>query len=282
MEAINKFRADLKAGRTCLGASVSLSDPLVSEALCDSVDFLWIDLEHSPMSPEALNGHLLAARGKRIPALVRVAAAFTPLIKGALDSGAEGIIVPQVRSVTEVRQVVNDCRYPPQGLRGYGPRVPSGYGRHGGRAFSEQENRDVFVSVMIETAEALAALDDILAIPGLDSIVIGPQDLSFSLGYPGDPEDPHVVSAIDTIIAKARAAGRYVGAGMGASAAYAHDLAQRGVQWLQVGGDCDLMRLHFELVRADFHRLHTAASVKAPARIPVERPAEPQIGDDAP
>jgi 4-hydroxy-2-oxoheptanedioate aldolase len=264
MEAINKFRADLQAGRTCLGVGISFSDPLVSEALCDSVDFLWIDLEHSPMSPEVLNGHLLATRGKRTPALVRVGAAFTPQIKGVLDSGAEGIIVPQVRSVAEARQAVNDCRYPPMGLRGYGPRVPSGFGRNGGRAFTEQANRDVFVSVMIETAEALAVLDEILAIPGLDSVVIGPQDLSFSMGYPGDPEHPKVVSAIEMIAEKARKAGRFVGAGMGPNAAYANTMAKRGVQWLQVGGDGDLMRLYFELIRSEFQRFQE--TIPSPAR----------------
>ena len=252
MEAIAKFRSDLQAGRTCLGAGISFTDPLVSEALCDSVDFLWIDLEHSPMSSEALSGHLLATRGKGVPALVRVSAGTTPLIKGALDAGADGIIVPQVRSVEEVRQAVNDCRYPPLGQRGYGPRVPTNYFRSGGREFTERANQAVFVSVMIETAEALAALDDILGVPGLDSVVIGPSDLSFSLGALGDVEHPKVVTAIETIVAKTRAAGRFVGAGMGPDAQYAYIMAKRGVQWLQVGSDCGYLYRFFDLIRSTF------------------------------
>ena len=252
MEAIAKFRANLQAGRTCLGAGITFSDPLVSDALCDSADFLWIDLEHSPMSPEVLNGHLLAARGKHVPALVRVGAGITPLIKGALDAGADGIIVPQVRTVEEVRQAVDDCRYPPLGRRGYGPRVPTGYFRNGGRAFTEQANQAIFTAVMIETAEALAALDDILAVPGLDSIVIGPSDLSFSLGVLGDVEHPKVVAAIELIVAKTRAAGRFVGAGMGPDANYACTMARRGVQWLQVGSDCGYMYSYLDLIRSSF------------------------------
>ncbi len=253
---IDRFRSNLRAGKICLGASITFTDPLVTEALADAVDFLWIDLEHSPMSPEALSGHLLAARGKQAPALVRVGMASTAAIKGALDAGAEGIIVPQVRTVEEVRQVVDDCRYPPLGRRGYGPRVPTGYFRHGGREFADRANETIFVSVMIETVEAVEALDDILAVPGLDSLVIGPMDLSFSMGLGADLEHPKVVAAIEMIAAKARAAGCFVGAGMGTDVAFAHRMAQRGVQWLQVGGDCVYLYSFFDGMRACFNSLN--------------------------
>ncbi len=237
MSAIMHFRQRLAAGETLLGASISFTDPRVSDALADSVDFLWIDLEHSFMSPEALSGHLLAASGRNKPGLVRVTGSSTSFIKPVLDMGADGIIVPQVRTAAEVRQIVSDCRYPPQGTRGYGPRVPSNYGRDGGASYIERTNRELFVVVQIETAEALAALDDILAIPGLDSLVIGPWDLSGALGLLGEVEHPTVVAAIETIIAKTRTAGLSVGAGMGTDAAYAARMARRGVQWLQAGGD---------------------------------------------
>jgi 2-dehydro-3-deoxyglucarate aldolase/4-hydroxy-2-oxoheptanedioate aldolase len=237
MSAITHFRQRLAAGETLLGASISFTDPRVSDALADSVDFLWIDLEHSFMSPEALSGHLLAARGRNKPGLVRVTGSSTPFIKPVLDMGADGIIVPQVRSAAEVRQIVSDCRYPPQGTRGFGPRVPSNYGREDSASYIDRANRELFVAVQIENAEALAALDDILAIPGLDSLVIGPWDLSGSLGMLGEVEHPTVVAAIETIIAQSRAAGLAVGAGMGTDATYAARMARRGVQWLQVGGD---------------------------------------------
>src|SRR5262245_20319529 len=153
-EAIMRFRERLRAGETCMGASITLADPLVTEALGDSVDFFWIDLEHSPMSPEIVQGHLLAARSKNKPSLVRVTGSATPFIKPVLDAGADGIIVPQVRSAEEVRAVVADCRYPPVGRRGYGPRVPSNYGRDGGSAYIERANKSIFVVAQIETAEA--------------------------------------------------------------------------------------------------------------------------------
>jgi len=237
MEAIVTFRQKLAAGHVCIGVGITFTDPLVTDALGNSADFFWIDLEHSAMSPEAVSGHLLSARARNVPAIVRVAGSDTILIKPVLDAGADGIVIPQVRSAEEVRQVVSDCRYPPLGRRGYGPRVPSNYGRDAGSDYVERTNQNLFVVVQIENAEAMEALDDILAVPGLDSIVIGPWDLSGALGVLGDVEHPKVVSAIETIIVKTRAAGLFVGSGMGPDPDYAYLMAKRGIQWLQVGGD---------------------------------------------
>ena len=232
------FRAKLDAGQSCVSPAITFADPLVTDALASSVDFFWIDLEHSAMDPGALAGHLLAARAHRVPALVRVAGSDTPFIKPILDGGAEGIVVPQIRSAEEVRRVVSDCRYPPLGQRGFGPRVPSDYGRDAGPDYVERANRELFVAVQIENADALEALDEIAAVPGLDSLCLGPWDLSGALGHLGEVEHPSVVAAIETVIAKARAAGLYVGAGMGSDPDYARLMIRRGVQWLQVGTDC--------------------------------------------
>jgi 2-keto-3-deoxy-L-rhamnonate aldolase RhmA len=105
----------------------------------------------------------------------------------------------------------------------------------------DRANQELFVAVQIENAEALAALDEIVAVPGLDCVVIGPWDLSAALGLLGQVEHPQVVAAIETIIRKARAAGLFVGAGMGPDAEYARTMIRRGVQWLQVGGDYSYM-----------------------------------------
>ena len=237
MSPIKRFREAMRAGRLQVGTGIGFSDPRVSDALAGSLDFLWIDLEHSPLSPEALAGHLLAARARAKPAFVRVPAAGAAFVKPILDLGADGIIVPQVRTVGEVRQTVADCRYPPAGTRGFGPRVPSNYGRVPTPEFVAAANRNVFVGVMIETAEALAAIDEIVRVPGLDSVVIGPWDLSGSLGMLGDVEHHRVLAAVDRVVAAAREAGIFVGSGMGVSADYALTMAARGCQWLQVGGD---------------------------------------------
>jgi 2-dehydro-3-deoxyglucarate aldolase/4-hydroxy-2-oxoheptanedioate aldolase len=254
MNPIVQFRRRLQTGPVCLGASITFTDPLVTHALADSVDFFWIDLEHGLMSADALHGHMLAAHAKGVPALVRVTAGTTPFIKPVLDSGVDGIIVPQIRRAEEVRQVVDDCRYPPLGRRGYGPRVPSNYGRDGGRDYVSRANRDLFVAVQIETVDAVEAIDEIVAVPGLDSLVLGPWDLSASMGRLGDVEHPEVVAALEMVIAKARAAGLSVGSGMGPDPAYAALMAQRGVQWIQMGADYGYLVGHMDQLNQEVRR----------------------------
>lgn len=236
---IRQFRSSLSAGRFCLGPAITLSDPAVTEALGRGVDFVWIDLEHSPMGLESLQGHLIAARAVGVPALVRVPGAETWFIKRVIDTGAAGLIVPQVRSAEEVRRVVQACRYQPQGDRGYGPRRASNYGHDTG--YFECSNQDLFVSVQIEHIEAVRALEDIVAVPGLDSVVLGPFDLSVSMGLAGQVAHPEVLAAIGRVIAAAKARGLYVGMGGPALEDYALRAAAMGVQWLQSGGDLDYL-----------------------------------------
>jgi 2-keto-3-deoxy-L-rhamnonate aldolase RhmA len=239
---IHKFRDKLRAGQVCLGPGVSLSDPAVTEALCDSVDFLWLDLEHSPIGLESLQAHLIAARAGGAPVLVRVPSGEVAWVKRVLDVGAEGVILPQAGSLAEVEQFVAACRYPPLGRRGFGPRRASNYGRQDLATYLAASNRDVFVAVQIETTAALEAVDAIVRVPGLDSVVIGPADLAGALvGAPGQVEHPKVIEAIATACARARAAGLSVGIGMGPDAEYATRVARLGVQWIQCGGDCSFM-----------------------------------------
>jgi 2-keto-3-deoxy-L-rhamnonate aldolase RhmA len=241
MDAIIGFRQKLAAGQLCLGSAITLNDPLVSDALGDSVDFFWVDTEHGPMSAEALTGHFLAARCHNVPALVRVPTCNVAFIKPVIDAGAAGVIIPQIRTVAEVRQVIEDTRYPPLGRRGYAPRMPSNYGRDGGDEYLRRSNTNLFVSVQIETAEALDAVEEIVRVPGLDSVVIGPWDLSGSLGMLGDVFNATMVAAYDRVVACAHAAGLSVGAGMGMTPDFACFLAQHGVNWMQVGLDYGYM-----------------------------------------
>lgn len=234
---IANFRRKMDAGQFCLGPGVSLADPAVSEALAASADFLWIDLEHTPLSLESMQAHILATRGSGTPALVRVPSSDTAWIKRVLDTGAEGVIVPQVRSADEVRRVAADCRYAPQGERGFGPRRSCEYGRQPLAEFLETSNRQLFAAVQIEHVDALADLDAILAVPGIDSIVIGPYDLSASMGRLGQLDHPEVKSAIESIVSRSRKAGRYVGMGMMPDVEQAAAAQQLGVHWAQCGGD---------------------------------------------
>jgi 2-keto-3-deoxy-L-rhamnonate aldolase RhmA len=250
MHPIRQFRDRLASDTLCLGPSITFTDLTVTEALCDSSDFLWIDTEHNPMNLESVTGHLIAAKACGTPALVRVPSSQTSGLKRVLDSGADGVIVPQVRTVEEVQGVVDDCRYPPLGTRGFGPRRPSNYGRFGGDEYIRMMNEEIFVAVQIEHIDAYHVIDDIVTIKGLDAIVIGPMDLSASMGIPGQFDHPDVVQTIESTINKSRAAGLYVGMGMGANESFALTWAQKGVQWIQLGCDFEYLIQRFDILTA--------------------------------
>jgi 2-keto-3-deoxy-L-rhamnonate aldolase RhmA len=163
-------------------------------------------------------------------------------IKPVLDMGADGIITPQVKSADEVRQVVQHCRYKPIGDRGHGPRRASDYGNYGGGVeYAAAANDGVFVVVQIERADALADLDNILAVDGYDSLAIGPSDLAASMGHTGNYNHPEVQKALETIIRKSLAAGKFIGSGMGPEAQFAQHLFDLGAQWIQCGDDFSYM-----------------------------------------
>ena len=234
---IDSFRAKLKAKELCLGTGITLNDPAVIEALAPSLDFVWIDLEHNPIGMETLLGHLIAARATGTPSLVRVPGSDPLFTKRVLDSGAEGIIFPQVRTAEEVRKMVSCCRYTPLGNRGWGPRRPSEYGRRAQAQIVREGNEGLFVVAQIENAQAVAELDEIVKIPGLDSVAIGPYDLSADLGLLGQLDHPSVLESIESIIHKGHEAGLPVGVGDEASAESSIRWAQMGIDWIQCGCD---------------------------------------------
>lgn len=241
MENAHHFRDKLARGHLCLGTGITFSDATVTESLCGLLDFVWIDMEHAPLSLADVQGHVMATRGSDTVPLVRVPWNDPVLVKPVLDLGAAGVILPMVRTAEEARRAVAACLYPPDGVRGYGPRRPSQYGRLGGADFCATANRTVLPIVQIEHAEAVENIDAILAVPGLASIVFGPNDLSGSMGHMGNPAHPSVQKAIDRVIARARKAGITVGVGTGDDPQALAEWAQRGVHWITMGSDCTLL-----------------------------------------
>jgi 2-dehydro-3-deoxyglucarate aldolase/4-hydroxy-2-oxoheptanedioate aldolase len=258
-----KFRDKLRRGEVCLGPGITTTDPTITEALCNVVDFLWIDMEHNPLSLEAVQGHVMATRGSDTAPLVRVAWNDPVLIKPVLDLGAAGVIVPFVRTAEEARRAVAACRYPPEGIRGFGPRRPSNYGRLGGPDFCKAANDAVLVNVQVEHVDAVRNIDEIVAVPGLTSIVLGPNDLAGSMGYMGQPRHPDVIRTLELVIGKARRAGLFVGIGLGEDPDILIEWVDRGVNWLQTGAEFSLMlRSAVQVMRCV--RAHAANPAKLP------------------
>jgi 2-keto-3-deoxy-L-rhamnonate aldolase RhmA len=234
------FVADLHPriakGKFALGTWVTLLDPAVPELLGGAgFDLFIVDGEHGPAATADLTRVLIATRASGVPVLYRVGANEPVRIMHALDAGASGVVVPQIRTVADAERAVAWCRYPPDGLRGIAPRRASGYGRGTG-AYMAVANALVTCCIQIETREALADLDAILAVPGIDTILIGPNDLAASLGHIGDLAHPDVETAIRHIGARATAAGVPAGA-WAASPAQARTRREQGFAWATVGSD---------------------------------------------
>jgi 2-dehydro-3-deoxyglucarate aldolase/4-hydroxy-2-oxoheptanedioate aldolase len=241
MERANRFREKLRQGEVCLGVIVSSNDCAITEALCRDLDFVWIDAEHSAMSLEIVQAHVMATKGSNAAPIVRVPWNDPVLIKPVLDMGAEGIVVPLVRTVEDARLAVAACKYPPEGIRGYGPRRPSDYGRLGGPEFCQRMNDSVLVILQIEHIDAVNNIERILAVPGVTSLVIGSNDLSGSMGLLGQPRHPDVLAAIERVIAAARRTKVFVGIGIGNDGKIITEWIGKGMQWVAMGSDFSLM-----------------------------------------
>ncbi len=241
MQNASKFRDKIGRGQVCLGSFITCTDPTITEALCSVSDFVWIDMEHNALSLETVQAHLMATKGSDTAGLVRVPWNDAALIKPVLDIGADGVIVPMVRTANEARQAVAACRYPPDGIRGYGPRRAAGYGRLTGPDFCRLANESIIIVVQIEHIDAVHNLDEILAVPGLTSIVIGPFDLAGSMGFTAQPNHPEVLSALETIVAKTRKTTVWAGISVGGAPEVQAAWVQKGGQWLPIGSDINLM-----------------------------------------
>jgi len=235
------FIDKMRAGQVCLGTIITFNDPAVTEALCLAFDFVWIDTEHNPFTLETLLAHLLAAKGTDTTPIVRVPWNDPVLIKQVLDTGAPGVVVPFVRSAEEARRAVAACRYPPDGIRGYGPRRPSNYGRERGPAFMQAANDSVIVVCQIEHIDAVNDIDHILAVPGLTAITTGSNDLAASMGHAGEPNHPDIIRALEMVLAKARQAGIFAGVSVGHQPDMLVEWVKRGAQWLAMGADYGLL-----------------------------------------
>jgi len=206
----NRFAARLRRGESVIGVSVGTLHPsLVQMCGYAGYDYLIIDNEHGPASVERTGEMIIVAKSAGITPVVRT---FENDIARLLDAGAGGIQVPLVETAEQAARIVAACRYPPVGTRSVAFSTPAaGYGYFGGPAHVERSNEAIAVILMIETARAVENLDEILQVPGIDAICLGPTDMSYSLGVPGQGKHPKVLAAIEECVRKCRAADVSVG-----------------------------------------------------------------------
>lgn len=233
------MKAKLHSGEMCIGTHVSLGECVVTEMMGNlPYDYLWIDLEHSCINSDQLLNHLIAARASGINAIVRLPWNDPVLAKPVLDSGADGIICPMVRNYDEARRAVEATSYPPRGVRGYGPRRASMFGMIEGAEFRAHADDRLMRFIQIEHIDAVRNLDRILTVDEIDAFIIGPNDLSGSMGLLGRINDSEVRKVIDDSITTIRAAGRVAGVSLGAADVdELRDWYDRGVRMVSSGYD---------------------------------------------
>ena len=198
MKNINNLAERLRSKETLTGTLVSLPSPEICELLASiGYDWLFIDAEHGAFNPQQAQGMLQAA--SPTPCLIRVPSDESVWLKKALDIGAAGVIVPQVHDEIQAKRIITDCKYSPIGERGIGIGRAHKYGVEFER-YIENANNETAVIIQAESAKAVDNISKIVAIKGIDAILIGPYDLSASLGKPGKIDHPIVQSAIEKII----------------------------------------------------------------------------------
>ena len=230
----NPLKKLLREGKSAVGMTVTINNPdVVLQAARVGFDFVWIEMEHSPVTLESVRHMVLATQGTPLIPLVRVPVNELWTAKRALDTGALGIIFPFTSTPELARQAVAACRYPPAGRRGAGPGLasqrwpaPQGY--------ADFADQNVLCVIIIEEKRAVENIDAILDVPGIDVVFIGPNDLSYSYGDRGR-QTPQVTAAIAKIIAAAKKRGIPAGRTAGTNDIKNH--IDQGFQFFQASSE---------------------------------------------
>ena len=207
---MDSFKQRLKNKELLIGTIVTLPSPEVAEILVGlGFDWLWVDMEHAPFSIREVQ-QIVRATGGRCPCVVRTPSADDVWIKRVLDTGAAGIIVPHVSTQEEARNIVRCCKYPPDGTRSVGVARAHGYGLSA-KEYMDRANQDIAVILQIEDVEGVRNVESVATVNGVDAIVVGPYDLSGSMGRLGEVDDPDVKRNIEKVRVACTDAGLPVG-----------------------------------------------------------------------
>lgn len=233
----NPLKQKLRAGKKTSGAWLHAASATTAEIMAQAgFDWLLIDMEHGPGDISTLVSQLQGMNGSGVVPIVRVPNNDAVYIKRVLDAGTLGILVPNVQTKQEAEAAYQACKYAPEGIRGIaGSTRAAAYGQDEQRWLSTANAR-ILVMIQIESPLAVANLDEILQVEGIDVIFIGPRDLATSMGYFNDPSQPAVQEAIATIEAKVAKTGKALATVTG-SWANAQEKYAKGYQMLTLMSD---------------------------------------------
>jgi len=209
----NLMKEKLQKGGRAVGAIIQDPAPQIVEVLgLLGFDWLFIDCEHSPMSLEEVGKLVMAAELRGITPLVRVPQNLPEIILRYLDVGAMGILIPGLETVEDAKIAVSGSKYPPEGVRGLAGVRGADFGLGGPLGeYVKVANRETMVLGVVESQKGVENIEGILDTEGIDGVSIGTNDLSQSLGVPGQTNHPLVVEAVDKILAAGKKKGKPVG-----------------------------------------------------------------------
>ena len=235
----NQVKSDLGAGKHAFGTMVfeffTPGMPQIAKAA--GAEFVLFDMEHSGVTIETLKGQIAACRGIGLVPRVRVPALQYHFIARCLDMGAMGIMVPMVETAAQAREIVSATRYPPAGRRGAA--FSMAHDDYEGGPVPEKiaaANERTLVIALVETADGVAAVDDIAAVDGIDVVWMGHFDLTNFMGIPGQFEHPDYLRAVDKIVQAAARHGKVAGM-MAADEGWARDYLAKGFRVIAYGVD---------------------------------------------
>ena len=254
----NSMKRALKKGKVVFGPMVSeIRSPGIAVLFAQAgFDFFFIDLEHSCFSLETVSDMILAARAAGIPVIVRPSSRKSAdYLSRPLDSGASGLLIPQIRTREDVENVVKWCRYQPLGERGMGLSRQHTFFQGGDALDSMQRlNEEILIALQIEHKDAVENLPDLLAVPGIDAAFVGPADLSASFGKPGQSDDPEIQNAVARVIEVSKANGIIPGIHTSS--------VEKARYWIGEGmkmiGFCTDIKLIQQICKASVQELHAA------------------------
>ncbi|MCP4142003.1 MAG: 2,4-dihydroxyhept-2-ene-1,7-dioic acid aldolase [Chloroflexi bacterium] len=233
------FKQKLVRSDLLIGTIVTLPAPEITEIYSQAgFDWLFIDLEHSTLSIKDAQA-ILQTAGEKAACLIRVPSIDEAWIKRVLDIGPAGIIIPQVKSAEEAKLAIQLCKYPPEGLRSVGLARAHEYGEKF-QEYVASANNEVAVVLQIEHIDAVHNIEEIIKVPGIDSLFIGPYDLSASMGKTGQVTDPEIQNAIAHVKKIAEEANIPLGI-FGASADAVKAYIEEGYSLITVGIDTMLI-----------------------------------------
>jgi 4-hydroxy-2-oxoheptanedioate aldolase len=232
----NTIKRHWAEGKPALGARLQTGSTIVAEQMARAgFDWLYIDGEHSPADILTIVRMMQVISSTDTIPIVRVEWNDSVQIKRVLDGGAYGVIIPWVNTAADAEQAVAACRYPPRGIRGYGPYRG---GMYGGPDYAARADDEILCIVQIETIGAVERIDEILSVPGVDATLIGQSDLAMSMGVPVAADNPHPdhVAACAEVLAGALRHGVEPGIGCSGEEEAARRVTE-GWKFLNIGAD---------------------------------------------